>query len=196
MPVEIPGSVLWLAAAAVALLLLLCATIWRRRRRARDPESRLRKVARDLLAHFLIPDGADGEIHVEYALPTHEGIIVLDFRDVAGHVFGSNTMQDWTVLAEQRRYTISNPQPALYDRVAAVSRLLPAVPVRGIVAFGARANFSKGRPDGVMLLDEVVQLLVEDARGGGRDIPDDYLAGWTRLREEAVAARVSNLLRD
>ena len=34
-------------------------------------------------------------------------------------------MQDWTVISDRQRYTFSNPQPGLYDRMAAVKRLLP-----------------------------------------------------------------------
>ena len=101
------------------------------------------------LKNALIPDGNGGHIHLQYALLTRRGILILDIKDVEGHVFGSEGMQDWTVLANDRRYTFANPQPGLWDRLAAVKRLTPEVPVTGYVAFGAKARFSKGQPRSV-----------------------------------------------
>ena len=60
-------------------------------------------------------------IHIDYLLLTRQGVIVLDVRDVAGHVFGSEPMQEWTVLGRKRRFTFANPLPQLYDRMAAVT---------------------------------------------------------------------------
>jgi len=39
-------------------------------------------------------------------------------------------MSDWTVMGRGRRFTFDNPQPALYDRIAAVKALVGDVPVR------------------------------------------------------------------
>ncbi len=86
--VEIIGGILVLA--------LVAAWVWIRRRGSRATEARLRKAASDVLVNFLIPDGDDGEIHVQYALLCARGIIVIDIRDVNGNVFGSDAMEDWT----------------------------------------------------------------------------------------------------
>ena len=53
-------------------------------------------------------------------------------------------------MAKDRRYTLVNPQPALYDRVAAVRSVVPNVPVTGHVLFSAEADFSKGMPKEVI----------------------------------------------
>jgi len=184
----------WIAAVLVGAAVLVAAAVgvwaWRRRR---GTHARLRRHARGLLADFVIPDGDEGEIHVEYALLTSDGIVVLEFREVEGHVFGSNAMHDWTVLAEQRRYTFANPQPGLLDRVASVRRLVPGVPVEGYVVFSSGANFSKGRPDHVVMIDEFLAWL--ESRNA-EELQSDLAAAWERLRVEAVAARVGGLMRD
>lgn len=175
--------------AALAIGGLAAAAWWFvRRQRAGSIPARLRRAAEDLLSGVLIPHVEGGQIHLEHVILTRQGIVVVDLRDAAGHVFGSESMQEWTVLARNQRYTFANPLPALYDRLAAVRRLVPDVPVRGLVVFKPGAIFSKGFPPNVALLDG---LLEEIGRVG--EVPvapaGEALAdAWRRLRREAVNA--------
>lgn len=123
------------AAAGVAGLLLILLLLIRGRRKKLGVLQRLKKSSIDMLSGFVVPDGDDGFIHIEYALLTPEGVLVVDIKDVQGNVFGSDSMQDWTVISDQGRFTFSNPQFALFDRLAAIKRLAGTVPVRGVVAF-------------------------------------------------------------
>jgi hypothetical protein len=121
--------------------------------------------------------------------------VVLDIKDVDGHVFGSEAMQDWTVIAKGRRYTFSNPQAGLWDRVAAIKRITPEVPVTGTVAFTSRARFTKGEPRSVSMLEALLRELERDAeahRPSGT--ADGFLPYWERLRETAIATRMDDLL--
>ncbi len=168
---------------------LLAAALWWyiRRRRAGSIPVRLQRVTEDLLSGVLIPHLEGGQIHLEYLLLTRQGIVVMDLRDVVGHVFGSDSMQEWTVLDRSRRATFANPLPPLYDRVAAVSRLVPDVPVRGVVAFTAAARFSKGFPPDVTTLDALLEELAR-SRESGDELPGDVLGtAWERLRREVVS---------
>jgi hypothetical protein len=189
------SQTLYLAIATGVVLVALIFALWlRRRRRQREPDARLRAVAEDLLANFLLPDGDDGEIHIEFAALTADGVLVVDIKRVSGHVFGSDAMQDWTVIGERRRFTFANPQPALYDRIAAVRRLLPDVPVDGYVVFTPGADFSKGLPAQTLLLDELIERLAGRRREAG-SAPENYRAGWDQLRHEAVAAQLGQLMK-
>jgi len=181
--------------AGVLLALLLLGWWVRRRRRLREPDARLRAVADDVLANSLLPDGDNGEIHIELAALTSEGVVVLDVKRVDGHVFGSDAMQDWTVIGERRRFTFANPQPALHDRLAAVRRLLPDVPVDGYVVFTAGADFSKGLPSQTLLLDEFIEQLGERRRED-RSPSEGYRAGWDQLRQEAVSTQLGQLMKN
>lgn len=187
---------LWVIPAGVGALLLVGAAIWTWRviqRRRRDIDRRLRETCRGVLANFIIPDGNGEEIQVQYALLTARGILVIDIKDVDGHVFGSEAMQDWTVIADDRRFTFANPQPGLWDRVAAVKRLAPEIPVTGFVAFTGRARFTKGQPRSVTLLEPLLQDLEKES-SSGRLAAESYLTGWERLRQAAIAARMDHLL--
>lgn len=185
-----------LLGAIVALLLVLVAgaMIWRGiRRRRRDIDGRLRQACSGMLANFVIPDGNGAEIQVQYALLTARGILILDIKDVEGHVFGSEAMQDWTVIADNRRFTFANPQPGLWDRVAAVKRITPEVPVTGFVGFTARARFTKGKPRSVTMLEPLLQDLEKEA-AAARQAAQGYMMAWERLRQAAIAARMDVLL--
>jgi hypothetical protein len=190
------GGTLWLALLGGVLLLTVAAGAWLwrlRQRRRRDIDRRLREACQGVLANFVIPDGNGEEIQVQYALLTARGILIVDIKDVEGHVFGSEAMQDWTVIADDRRFTFANPQPGLWDRVAAVKRLTPEVPVIGFVGFTGRARFTKGQPRSVTLLEPLLQDLEKEA-AGTKAAGDGYLTAWERLRQAAIAARMDHLL--
>lgn len=185
--------------AAAGVLLSLAGGGWlihrRRNRRRRNIDRRFREACRGVLANFIVPDGSGGEIQVQYALLGNRGITVVDIKDIEGHVFGSEAMQDWTVIAASRRYTFANPQPGLWDRVAAIKRLVPEVPVTGFVAFTDRANFSKGRPRSVIMLSTLLDEL-EKERSNQRDARVElFLPQWDRVREAAISARMDHLFK-
>jgi hypothetical protein len=179
----------------VLLVLALAVIVILRRRAGRNAELRLRAVAADFLSEFIIPDGDDGEIYIEYALLTHRGIIIIDVKDVDGNVFGSDLMQDWTVISEKRRFTFSNPQYALYDRLSAIKRFVPEVPVSGFVAFTNRSQFNKGQPTDVILLDTLIDELQQENKTDDSDKLTAWMPQWDLLRELVVVAQVDHLMK-
>ena len=113
----------WIGIGA-ALLFLGAASFFglrafRRRSRRRSLLARLERIAFGAAHQVLVPDGMGGFIHIDHLLLTPRGVLVLDTRRVAGLIFGGDQMSDWTVMGRGNRYTFDNPQPALYDRIAA-----------------------------------------------------------------------------
>ena len=190
---ELTTNQLAIAAAAATATLVLVLVVWLRYRR-RSQARRLRKAGADMLSDILVPNGDGGEIHIEHVLLSPRGVILIDIKDVAGNVFGSDSMQDWTVISAKRRFTFSNPQQPLYDRLAAIRRIVTGVPVEAYVAFTPGAEFSKGRPANVALLDVLLDELIAEMRE--ETLPDDYRVQWDKLREEAISTQVGHLLKD
>jgi len=124
-----------------------------------------------------------GFIHIDHLLLTPRGVLVLDTRRVAGLIFGGDQMSDWTVIGGGRRYTFDNPQPALYDRIAAVKALVGEVPVEGRLLFSNVGKFTKGIPKWVLMLDgiEVEFRWWMAACGTTRHSPSSrrHGAGWS-----------------
>src|SRR5665213_406250 len=149
----------WIGTGAVLLLLVALSywgtRIYQRRARRRALLARLERVAFEAAHQVLVPDGMGGFIHIDHLLLTPRGVLVLDTRRVAGLIFGGDQMSDWTVMGRGRRYTFDNPQPALYDRIAAVKALVGEVPVEGRLLFSNVGKFTKGIPRWVLMLDAI-----------------------------------------
>jgi hypothetical protein len=176
----------WIGIGALAVLLLAGAywgfRAYQRRARRRALLGRLGRVAFDAVHQVLVPDGMGGFIHVDHLLLTPRGVLVLDTRRVAGLIFGGDQMSDWTVMGRGRRYTFDNPQPALYDRIAAVKALTGDVPVEGRLLFSNVGKFTKGIPKWVLMLDGIeVEFPVVDR--GIKESPAfaQYTDAWSRL---------------
>jgi Nuclease-related domain len=171
--------------AAVLLLAALSFFGWRayqRRARRKSLLARLERVALAAAHQVLVPDGMGGFIHIDHILLTPRGIVVLDTRRVAGLIFGGDQMSDWTVMGRGHRYTFDNPQPALYDRIAAVKAQVGEVPVEGRLLFSNVGKFTKGMPKWVVMQDAIeVEFPVIDRGSPVFQDSEQYMEGWNRL---------------
>ncbi len=171
----------------VLLLILAAAAFWgirayRRRARRRALLGRLERIAFEAAHQVLVPDGMGGFIHIDHLLLTPRGVLVLDTRRVAGLIFGGDQMSDWTVIGGGRRYTFDNPQPALYDRIAAVKALVGEVSVEGRLLFSNVGKFTKGIPKWVVMLDGIeVEFPVVDRNMRASPAFAPYTEAWSRL---------------
>jgi Nuclease-related domain len=176
----------WLGLGAL-LLLLIALAYWgfrsyQRRARRRQLLARLERVAFEAVHQVLVPDGMGGFIHIDHLLLTPRGVLVLDTRRVPGLIFGGDQMSDWTVMGRGRRFTFDNPQPALYDRIAAVKALTGEVPVEGRLLFSNVGKFTKGIPKWVLMLDGIeVEFPVVDRGMKSSPAIAQYTDDWSRL---------------
>jgi hypothetical protein len=163
----------------LGLLALLVVWLWYRRRAA---GGRLRQVldeiGYDRVDGLVVPNGDDGEIQIDFLLLTSQGLLILHIKEVQGTVFGSDKMQDWTVISEDGRFTFANPQHALYDRVAAVRQIVRQVPVEGRVLFTDGAEFTKGTPSMVCGLDELVAECGEPDKAAAQRKIEAFKPHW------------------
>jgi hypothetical protein len=184
----------WPLVVAGASLLVL-ALVWgvlyyRRRQRGPTLREAINAVSVDRLENIVVPDGMGGEIFIECLLLTGRGLVVLDIREYAGAVFGSDRMDEWTVIGANRRFAFPNPQSALYDRMAALRQFVRDVPVTGHVLFAAGADFSKGRPREVVFPEELERRYGRPDRAEVQRLRDAFAQHWDRVREAAKPAGV------
>jgi Nuclease-related domain len=176
----------WIGMGAAALL-LVAGGYWglrayQRRARRRALLGRLGRVSFEAVHQVLVPDGMGGFIHIDHLLLTPRGVLVLDTRRVAGLIFGGDQMSDWTVMGRGHRYTFDNPQPALYDRIAAVKALVGEVPVEGRLLFSNVGRFTKGIPKWVVMVDGIeVGFPVVDQGMKASAAFAPFAAAWGRL---------------
>ncbi len=176
----------WIGVGAAALLLaVLCffgVRAYLRRSRRRSLLARLERVAFGAAHQVLVPDGMGGFIHIDHLLLTPRGVLVLDTRRVTGLIFGGDQMSDWTVMGRGHRYTFDNPQPALYDRIAAVKAIVGDVPVEGRLLFSNVGKFTKGIPKWVLMLDGIeVEFPMLERGNEAHPAHSQYADDWNRL---------------
>jgi hypothetical protein len=170
------------------LLLLMLWLAYRIYLRGRSPlELVLREVAFDRINNLVLPNGDDGEILIDHLLLTSQGLLILEIKDVEGVVFGSDKMQDWTVIGADRRYTFSNPQHGLYDRIAAVREIVRQVPVAGRILFLDGAEFTKGVPGLVATLDQLLEEFGEKDKKAARSNIEAFQTYWDEIRGKAAS---------
>lgn len=180
----------------VLALLLFVWLLYRFSRRGDKLQRTLKEIAHERIDAVVIPNGDDGEIQLDYLLLTSQGVLILHIKDVQGTVFGSDKMQDWTVISDDRRYTFSNPQPALYDRIAAVRQIVNQVPVAGRVLFLEGGEFTKGVPGLVCNLDELLEEFSEHDKAAARKKIEAFKPHWDRMLQRTLSARAGGTRRD
>ncbi|MBT8088164.1 MAG: NERD domain-containing protein, partial [Gammaproteobacteria bacterium] len=137
----------WIIPLASLLALLVAWLVYRYVRRSRNTLKRvLEEISVERYRGLIIPGAHEGEIQIDELMLTANGLLILEIKNVQGVVFGSDKMQDWTVMSDSRRYTIPNPQPPMFDRIAAVRDIVRQVPVTGRILFLDGAEFTKGVP--------------------------------------------------
>jgi len=183
LPVDFPGAYL-LPLLLVVLLLIWLVIRWRKNH-PRTLSYVLDTISFERVADIVIPNADEGEIQIDHLVLTAQGLLVVDVKDVTGAVFGSDKMQDWTVIAQDRRYTFPNPQPALYDRIAAVRQIVRQVPVAGRILFLDGASFTKGVPDLVITLDELMDEFDEKDKAAAKVNIEAFLPHWELIHEKA-----------
>ena len=171
-------------AGVLAAALLAGYRRWRQYRARRQIERAFESASAGLMRDVLIPDGSGGQLHIDFLLLTGRGLLVVDYRDVEGVVFGGEHMREWAVMNGNARSTFPNPLDALYDRVAAVRLLAGETPVEGRIVFTERAKFPKGRPPRVMHLDLLAQDYPPPAAGAAHP-GERYRPAWEELKTKA-----------
>jgi len=180
LPAEL--SAVWLLPAALVALLVIWLVIRRRRGRLRTLASVIDAIAFERLQGLVIPKADEGEIQIDHLILTAQGLLIIEIKEVQGVVFGSDKMQDWTVIADDKRFTFTNPQPALYDRIAAVRQIVRQVPVAGRILFLDGANFTKGVPGMVCDLDELLEEFGEQDKAAAKVKIEAFRPHWEQIQ--------------
>jgi hypothetical protein len=178
-------TVTWVLSGLVILLLVIWLIVRKRQSKTRTLASVLNDIAFERIEGLVIPKADEGEIQIDHLILTAQGLLIIEIKDVQGTVFGSDKMQDWTVIAEDKRFTFSNPQPALYDRIAAVRQIVRQVPVAGRIVFLDGAEFTKGVPELVSNLDDLLAEFGEQDKAAAKVKIEAFNPHWEQIQRRA-----------
>ena len=184
---------LLLATAAFGFILWWAWRWYRHHRARRALRAEVTGGTADHVINALVPDGMGGGFHCDFLLLTMRGVVVIDLRDVRGNIFGGDQMAEWTVMDGARRFTFTNPQSALYDRIAAVKAVTGDVPVEGRIVFTRRGRFPKGLPKWTLMVDELRAEFPAAEYQPQAEATAPLSEGWRRLKDAVKPSYMTDM---
>ena len=186
-PISLPALAVAVTITVIGALVAWPSIIFWRRWRA-HPKRVIGRIGAHHLTNFVIPDGMDGEIHLDHLLLTTKGLLVLDLRNADGVVFAGAQMDDWTDLHQNRRFTFKNPLTPLSARVHAVQDLAGDVPVSGRIVFVGNVEFPGGGIDSVVTLEELESEFGSATADHAGSTIQAFHGSWGRVAQQAQPA--------
>jgi len=183
--------------------------IWKQSRKSKH-QRHAHKVVDSLGVKYLrdvvLPDGIDGLVFIDYLLLVPGGFVVLDTQHNEGHLFGGETVDQWSQVSNNKTYKFNNP---LYANQSACQALmwnlqhnidaedLPADlqwQVHGWVTFSSAGNFPKGIPAQVSMIDELKNNLSSliDSKAENNTVDESLKKSWDALCKLSAATQAEN----
>jgi hypothetical protein len=191
---------------AIAVLVLLGAIffIWKQVNKGQH-QRHVQKVIESLglkyLHNVMLPDGVDGLVFIDYLLLTPSGFIVLDVDDVEGHLFGGETVDQWSQVVNNKTYKFTNPLYANQQKCQAVIWNIDQLSdandekadwqTQGWVAFTSAGNFPKGIPKQVSMIDGLKENL-GDLISLEQPVSEALNKTWDALHNLSIDTRAEN----
>lgn len=152
---------------------------WRSFRSRFDRQLRLVTGRDRLLKDVLLEVNADDCLHIDYLFPIRKGVMFVDLCDYVGHIFGAESIRQWTILDRGRRHVLDNPLFTHQSKRETLRELLTMVSeVEGRLVFPDTVTFGSDVPPmAVRACDFFTRL--EDEIGKGGDAPSPGV--WTEV---------------
>jgi hypothetical protein len=96
-------------------IIIFVATVWyfwrqlQKSRHERQIHRMLESLGVKYLHDIILPDGIEGYTYIDYLLLTPNGIVVLDINFSEGHIFGGESVDQWTQVVNNKTYKFNNP---------------------------------------------------------------------------------------
>lgn len=115
----------------------------------------MKSVQLDSIHNIVIPDGVDGERVIDSLFLTEYGIILIEKYQTEGHLYGSEEIDMWTQIVRGRSYQFTNPLHHIHTSRQALANISTKVNIHTWVVLCAKADFPKGQPKDVFLVDDL-----------------------------------------
>lgn len=197
-----PAGLYSLIAAGIIFVLVTAWYIWRYLQKTRH-QRQIHKVLESLgtkyLHDIILPDGIEGYTYIDYLLLTPKGMIVLDINFSEGHIFGGESVDQWTQVVNNKTYKFNNPlynnltkcQAVIWNianNISEENRTNNDLETHGWIAFSSAGNFPKGIPDHVSMISDLKNDLEEkfNLSAGTNESTQKV---WDQLHDLSIAAR-------
>lgn len=192
---------------AIIALLLLVGVGWnswryfQKTRHQRHVKSIIESLGLTFIRDAVLPDGLDGLVFIDYLLLVPGGAIVLDVENSEGHLFGGESVDQWTQVVKNHTYKFHNPLYANQTKCQAVMWNVENFQeqhqdggkntdwqTQGWVVFSNAGNFPKGIPNQVSMIDTLADKIIPLTQQTG-DISPYTRELWNQLHDLSVTTR-------
>ncbi len=169
----------------VALLLVCLAVFfivkWLRKNAFKRKTKRIiKKISCDYIQDIPLDMGEEQYAYFDYILLYKQGVMAIETKDYAGHIYASDKINEWTQVINRKSYKFKNPFFLLEQKIDLFKGIIPDQPIDGIIIFTDKADFPKGRPDNVLLIGELYKRY---GKANANDAPADIKANWSHLKK-------------
>jgi hypothetical protein len=155
------------------------------------------------LRDVVLPDGIDGLVFIDYLLLVNNGFVVLNTENSEGHLFGGETVDQWSQVINNKTYKFNNP---LYANQSACQAVLWNLQhhdkqenvtdhtqwqAQGWVVFSSAGNFPKGIPEHVSMIDGLANNLAP-LINDKNPADEKLLNAWRILQETSASTQAEN----
>ena len=169
-------------AAGVALVALLVLLATGKRLRQLLEKFRVRRAIKrlgvDVISKMVIPDGMDGHVFIEHVVLNPDHVLVVSVRRYPGAIFAGDNMDMWAQVTDGGSFKFPNPMHEIQAAILAVKSHMPTVDVKGVILFDRDSTFPKGKPPGVIHINEIAKQKRSARRD---DVPDLVREAWNKL---------------
>lgn len=193
--------------AVIAITFIACIFYFWNQSRKTKHQRHTHKIIDSLGVKYLrdvaFPDGIDGLAFIDYLLLVPNGFVVLNVQHNKGHLFGGETVDQWSQVINNKTYKFENPLYANQNSCQAVlwnlqhnipSEILSADTqweIQGWVVFSNTGNFPKGIPAHVSMIDELknnLALLVDNEN----TVNEIQQKVWDALHGLSISTQTAN----
>ncbi len=173
-----------MAALSLLCLLLLVGIYFMSRSFINNSQKRstkriVNKISGAHLQEVPLDMGEDQYAYFDYILLRKDGILVLEFKDYAGHIYASEQINEWTQVIGSKSYKFANPFFELERKVELLRQVIGNEKIDTVILFTDKADFPKGRPQNVLLLKELKNIF---SKTKASDISEAGMIMWLQLQ--------------
>jgi len=180
------------AAALLAIIVIFIIAHFFRRWKSggemRNVEQAIKSKSVAYMKDIVIPDGVYGYHFIDYLVVMPDCILIIGVQHNQGYIFGGSQIEQWTHVVNNRSYHFDNPLMKLNQYRQSLESLLPGANLAYKVVFLSDSSFPKGKPEDVVELDELANVLGEYAAMTPTTTPE-LMERWRELQESVKGHR-------
>lgn len=141
----------------------------------------IKKFGKETMHDVMLPDSLGGSTYIDYIALTANAIVVLYLKRYHGVIFAGEKIEQWTQVVNNHSYRFPNPLQKLETDIMAINNLVKDVNVEGKVIFTKDSEFPKGKPESVILINDIEKNLKNYS---AEEVSPLLQTAWKRLQEK------------